>query len=110
MDYFTLETKYGRYENCFFRTNAYRDGSIAIKASQVVDGFSEPILFVTVNLGHPLPENCIAVKDYSENEGVLDCLQELGLITEVVCRERSGYVIIPVCRYDPEILARYCKD
>lgn len=105
--YCTIKTAYGRYENCYFRTGAYRDGSLAISAIQSVDGCAEPLLTVTVHLEEPIPEGCIAVKDYSENVGVLACLLELGIVTEVLDEVRSGYVMIPICRYAPAALELY---
>ena len=56
------------------------------------------------------PENCIAIKSHSENEGLLEYLQGLGLITKVLCYVHSGYVRIPICEYDHEVLDRYCAD
>ena len=105
--YCTIKTSYGQYENCSFRIGKYRDGGLALSVDQHMDGYAEPLLTVTVNLAEPIPEGCIAVKDYSENEGVLDCLQELGIVTEVVSWVPSGYVMIPICRYDPEVLNLY---
>lgn len=52
---------------------------------------------------------CIAVKDYSENTGLLAFLKSIGFITEVVEKRRSGYVEIPICRYDKAVLERYSR-
>lgn len=64
---------------------------------------------VTANLSDEVPLGCIAVKDYSENTGLLAFLKSIGFITEVVEKRRSGYVEIPICRYDKAVLERYSR-
>jgi hypothetical protein len=45
-----------------------------------------------------LKEGEYAIKDYSENEGVLNFLLENNIIESPHRFGRSGYVIIPICR------------
>ena len=45
-------------------------------------------------------ETVIAVKDYSENAGMLDALQEAGVVKEIVSYEQSGFVNIPIVEID----------
>lgn len=104
---FSFKTKYGKYDHCFFRTGKYADNTPSIQIRQNTECGVEPILTATVSLGVPLPDGCILVKNYSENEGVLEFLKNLGVVTKVMCYLPSGYVSIPVCKYDPKILARY---
>ena len=104
---FSIKTKFATYDNCFFKTGKYADNTPAIHIHQNTQYGVEPILTATVSLGVPLPDGCILVKDYSENEGVLEFLKNLGVVTKVMCYLPSGYVSIPVCKYDPKTLARY---
>ena len=77
-------------------------------AKQEPEG-AEPLMDVTANLSDEVPLGCIAVKDYSENTGLLAFLKSIGFITEVVEKRRSGYVEIPICRYDKAVLERYSR-
>lgn len=61
---------------------------------------------MTVNVGQ-LPDGLVAIKSYSENEGLLEQLISLGLVTEVVSYASSGFVSIPICKIDQDILDRY---
>ena len=85
-----------------FRHTVYRI------AKQEPEG-AEPLMDVTANLSDEVPLGCIAVKDYSENTGLLAFLKSIGFITEVVEKRRSGYVEIPICRYDKAVLERYSR-
>lgn len=40
----------------------------------------------------------IAIKDYSENAGVLDALIDGGVVSEPIGYISSGFVDVPVCR------------
>ena len=56
---------------------------------------AECIMHVSRNMN--LPVNQIAIKDYSENAGALDCMKELGIIHDrALSFIRSGWVEIPV--------------
>ena len=72
-------------------------GSVAIVAFND-DG---PICDVTVNptaLGAAVPPDCVLVKDYSENNGMLGELARLGLVEPTGQTYRSGVVAIPEAR------------
>lgn len=66
----------------------------------IVDNVTgETVCVVSVNLpDHRIDASCIAIKDYSENEGVLDECVRLGLVGPVLYRIDSGFVSIPVCK------------
>ena len=53
---------------------------------------------VSVNTYMPLPNNMAAIKDYSENEGILEALISQSIITGPVRYISSGYVSIPVVK------------
>ena len=53
--------------------------------------------FMHISRNLNLPVYQIAVKDYSENMGALDCMKKLGIIHDRALRYvRSGWVEIPV--------------
>ena len=59
----------------------------------------DPYTTCSINIEDELScEDFICIKDYSENEGMLNFLLENGVLTEVIGIIRSGYVNIPVCR------------
>lgn len=91
----TFKTKYGNYENCSFRASRYSDnGNLALIVESPEEG---TIMTVSVNPGLKLGDDVLAVKNYSENEGIDDTLRELGIIHgEPVSVIPSGWVDIPV--------------
>ena len=106
MNTFNLKLKYGTYNNCFFKVNKYRNGNIALGIYNMSDG---PICTVTVNPGMALPDDLIAIKNYSENSGVLESLIELGFIEDVVGTLPQGFVEIPICTYNKEMIDNYSE-
>lgn len=95
-----------RYRGCNFHTLQYTEnGNLYIGVVRK----GELIADVTVNVG-TLPLGQIAVKNYSENAGLLEQLEQLGLVEEVVGYVPSGFVQIPICKYNKEILAQYCAN
>ncbi len=66
----------------------------------------EQLATVTVNFPYELPPNHVAIKDYSENSGVLDFLIEAGIVEQPSYQIQSGFVLIPVCKLlvEPTVL------
>ena len=52
----------------------------------------------SVNIDGPMEEDEIAIKDYSENIGMLRTLVGAGIVAEPHRWVRSGFVSIPICR------------
>lgn len=52
----------------------------------------------TVNLDIPMEPDEVAIRDYSENEGMLNVLVAAGIVSEPIRREQSGFVMIPICK------------
>jgi hypothetical protein len=73
----------------------YQKGNPAIELYDLEDGF--PFAKSTVNIPG-LAEGEVAVKDYSENEGMLDFLVDNGIVHPPHRFESSGYVTVPVCK------------
>lgn len=57
------------------------------------------IAVCTVNLPDQelLPDEVI-IKDYSENEGMLDALVEAGVVTPTGKTVKTGFVTCPICK------------
>lgn len=86
--------------DCILQKGRYIDNSIGILLFDAHDG--EPVSKATVTMqGANLREDQIIVKDYSENEGMLDALTEIGLVTGVERWIETGWVRVPVCNIDP---------
>ena len=105
---FDLKTHFGAYRNCRFYTSEY-ESSVGLYIGIEANGEfgREPAMDVTVNLGDAVPAGCIAVKNHSENSGLLDELLRIGLVSGVIYSVPSGFVEVPVCLYDPDVLDRY---
>ena len=74
-------------------------GSKAIYLVDAADG--EPVATATVNVegvSEKLPDREVLIKDYSENEGMLEALARAGLVEDTGRRVRTGYVAVPVAR------------
>lgn len=84
-----INTKYGEYDvDVVWGT--YPSGRKAMKLFDSKNGM--PILIATVDLPVHLEEDEILIKNWSENEGVLEELQRLGLIGEVLEEVPTGFV------------------
>lgn len=86
----------GEY-NCRLIWTEYTDnGNVAIVAKDA-EG-CEAIGVLSVNTYEELPPDVVAIKDYSENEGVLKSLIDNRVIGEPEDWINIGYVQVPVCR------------
>lgn len=92
-------------EKCKVKIGLYANGRLAI---QLVDDEYRPFATSTVNLpDKELEEGCVYIKDYSENEGMVEALKDAGIIEEVVDQEISGFVTIPECKLTQEFIEKY---
>ena len=66
------------------------------------DGF--PVLVASVAIEESLTPDQIAIKDYSENEGVLKFLTEKEIISSPLKYFNSGFVRIPICQINETFL------
>ena len=68
----------------------YQNNRIAIELVDKNDG--EPICMATVNIPEaPLADNEIIIKNYSENEGVLEFLQKNSYVGKTLRMVQAGY-------------------
>lgn len=82
--------------HCDIKFGQYNNKRIAM---QLVDS-EGPVAVATINFpDEQLEEDEIIIKDYSENEGMLDSLIEAGIVSEPLRYTSSGYVnCIPICK------------
>jgi hypothetical protein len=98
-----VDTRYGLNEIVIARFLRYQNGQTAIEL-ETTDG--EPWLTATVAVPQTIPTGCVAVKGWSENEGIPEVLTQGGLIEGgPVQHVRSGFVDIPVYRLTAAALA-----
>lgn len=83
--------------DCTVTKTKYKDGNVALVLTDNSDGL--PITTASVNLPDVLmPEGYIAIKNYSENEGILSTLVEANIIDFPSDYIKRGYVEIPICK------------
>ena len=93
---YILTTPYGSYE-VYLSFGKYRNGRTSIELLDAQD--HQPVMVATVNIdGYTLlHSDQVLIKNYSENEGVLDFL----VANEIVSKPRSwvstGYVTVALC-------------
>jgi hypothetical protein len=94
-DSFTYTSKFGTvYNDCFFEISSYTTtGNHAISIFNEEEGM---ICTCTVNAQRVNEPDEIGVKNYSENEGMVDFLIGMGIIEKKPFTfEHSGFVMIP---------------
>lgn len=83
------------YEGVVLSREQYGDGSLAVTLN---DAHDEPVATVSAWLPEQPADGCIWVKNYSENEGVLDALVAEGLLEVTGRQQASGFVVLPEAR------------
>jgi hypothetical protein len=79
------------------RASYGRTGRIALPLYAVEDG--SPVATATVNLPElSLAADEVVIKDYSENEGMLDLLVAAGVVSPPLREVQGRYVTLYVCR------------
>ena len=84
----------------------YNNGRVAVQYNILADeepwksmGMMEPACMATINLPHEhLEEDEVIIKDYSENQGLYDCMLAAGHIGPELRRVSSGFITAPVCK------------
>lgn len=93
---FRLKTKYSQCQ-AMIEWKRYGNGRIAMVLMNADTG--EPEITATVNLvDDDTQPGEVAIKDYSGNEGVLDCLVRQAIVAKPHRYVVSGYVTFPICR------------
>ncbi len=82
---------------CIAEFHHYRHGGgIAIQLIDATDG--QPVATATINPESPVPEGCVAVKDWSENAGMLAALIAAGFVEDTGRRIPCAYTEAALCR------------
>jgi hypothetical protein len=102
--YSMIDTRHGLNEPIELKLERYAEnGNMALEADCISEyqGYRirEPWARFSVNLSHKLPDDLIAIKDWSENEGVAAMLAEEGLIEPFPAHSTQvGYVTAHIYR------------
>ena len=82
--------------NIFAKYGEYQNGQPAIELFTTKN--KERWMVASVAIEQPLLTGEVAIKNYSENEGILDTLLETGIIAPPHRYVSSGFVTIPICK------------
>lgn len=94
-------TAFGQTRDVVIQLHKYSNGRPAIQLIDAEDG--EPYATATVNIPDVLLlDNEVLVKDYSENEGVLDFLCKNNIVTSTPNGVQSGFVWVPIAVLNDE--------
>jgi hypothetical protein len=74
----------------------YGNGQNAILLNYASNGQSYAVASVAID--QPLRPDEVAIKNYSENEGILESLLEAGIVSPPHRFISSGFVQIPICK------------
>jgi hypothetical protein len=92
---FSYISPFGERYLLFIRTETYKDGKIRIQLYDSVDG--TPYATATAVIDGKLEQGEVAIKDWSENEGILEFLIQNEIVKEPHRFVESGYVKVPIC-------------
>ena len=92
-----FKSPYQTYD-CQLVFDKYRNGQTAIELRDDSYPFEGPVAVATVSLDESWNKDEVFIKNYSENEGMLNSLINAGIISNPVRYISSGYVMIPVCK------------
>ena len=77
----------------------YPNGRLAVEYITEEDGYPESACIATINLPEEdIPYGYVIVKDYSENQGIYECMLDTGHIGPEENRAYSGFISAPVCK------------
>jgi hypothetical protein len=80
---------------CYVEFGTYPNGQRSIQLIDASDDY--PYATASVCISHvELPAGHVAIKNYSENVGILEALVEAGIVTVTGVKISSGFASIPV--------------
>lgn len=84
--------------NCVLKLGKYDNNDrTAIQLINARDG--SPVAVATVNIPDaPLEKDEVIIKNYSENEGMLDALVNAGIVQQTGKKVQSGFVDCDICK------------
>jgi hypothetical protein len=82
---------------CFVEMGAYPNDRKAIELINAKNG--EPVLVATINVPEiSISEDEVIIKNYSENEGILEVLIQSKIISSPVRTIQTGFITAPICK------------
>ena len=82
---------------CRVELNCYQNGRRSIHLVDKETG--APIACATLNVPwYPLDEDAVIIKDYSENQGMLNALMKAGIVEPLGAQVSAGFAEAEVCR------------
>lgn len=94
---YKLDTKYSGKIDIALQFNEYVQGGTAITMVSRTEGYPEPWTTLTTWI-EGLKEDEVAIKNYSENEGMLEWAIENGIVARPHRWVPQGWVSFPVCK------------
>lgn len=83
--------------DCVVVYKKYGNGRTAIQFLSAENG--ELIATASINLvAEPMEADEIAIKNYAENESMLEVLESAGIVSEPIRFVITGYVVVPICK------------
>lgn len=89
--------------NCNVNKTTYSNGYTALLLEDAIEGDCVAVVSINMLSQGRLSSNRIYVKDYSENEGILEVLQKAGVLSEPLGYAQAGFELVPICEIlEPE--------
>lgn len=112
MEGFTYNGKGYIAKDCYFKKNRYREnGNIRLDIfGDCGLGGAEPIVTATLNTDKVLPDNIAVINCYLEQDNnLLKEMIRIGIVQEVIENISVGYVTVPICSLNTEIIKKYLQ-
>ena len=105
---FKYKTRWGTEYDCFLEYDA-ENHMISMYSIDPDDGFIEPFMTVTAtpSNGAVVAPGYVAIKNYSENEGILQTLIALRVVDKPVGRIPAGFTHLDYCKVHPRTILKY---
>lgn len=83
---------------CTVEKTTYKDNNRT--ALVLKDSYDDDeVAIATVNIpNYPLKDDEVIIKDYSENEGMLEILMKAEIVSAPIDYVQQGHVLFPICK------------
>jgi hypothetical protein len=92
-----FSSPYGEFMNISLVFGKYRNGQRAIEMIDEADGAPYAVASVAL-VDEFLSDDEVAIKNWSENAGVLESLIENEIVSAPIRYAYSGFVQVPICK------------
>lgn len=103
MKTFSQKTAWGTTVDGLFLTNLQ-----TLQVFRMEDGFPEPWCTAACNVPGLLIGE-VAIKNYAENEGILDTLISVGIVKAPHRYVWQGHALVPVCILNKDVAQEYMR-